>query len=333
MSAAIAAARAHGTRFPGASASQPAEQRDCVAIEASTDLQAEHHQTSSRLPAWLELGVGAELARVGLLQGQCRSRLSPRARESISLDGADQRRVRFGSDAQIYGLLETLHIRRNATTFCAFLDIRQVFDIAWKDGALLRLHRAGVQDGLWHLIDDLISDRTASAQIQSTMSDAWDVEHGVGQGAVLSGCLFNILINGIAAAIKRACHGATCTADNDSCCFTVQNFLCADDIVILSSCPHGLQLALDAADAWAKSWRFNFAVGAQKTAVMRFGPSCRRDAEMHFHFGTQHVPLVQIYTYVGVEACRSVISTWLKQICSMPFLDSNFIGTSARLFD
>ena len=64
-----------------------------LAIEASADLQAEHHQTVSRLPAWLELGVGAELACFGLLQGQCRSRLSPCARESISLDEADQRRV------------------------------------------------------------------------------------------------------------------------------------------------------------------------------------------------------------------------------------------------
>ena len=97
---------------------------------------------------------------------------------------------RFGFDVQVYGLLETLHIRRNATTFCAFLDIRKAFDVAWKDGALLRLHRAGVQDGLWHFLsDDLISDRTASARIQSTMSDDWDVEHGIGQGAVLSGFL------------------------------------------------------------------------------------------------------------------------------------------------
>ena len=70
-----------------------AEQRDCLAIEASADFQAEHHQTASRLPAWLELRAGAELACFGLLQGQCRSRMSPRARKSISLDGADQRRV------------------------------------------------------------------------------------------------------------------------------------------------------------------------------------------------------------------------------------------------
>ena len=43
-----------------------------------------------------------------------------------------------------------------------------------------RLHRAGVSNELWHLIDDFISQ----------LSDAWDVEDGIGQGAVLSGFLF-----------------------------------------------------------------------------------------------------------------------------------------------
>ena len=65
--------------------------------------------------------------------------------------------------------------RRDAITFRAFLDIRKAFDVTWKHGALLRLYHAGVQDGLWHLFDDLISDRTAFARIQSTMSDDWDV--------------------------------------------------------------------------------------------------------------------------------------------------------------
>ena len=203
---------------------------------------------------------------------------------------------RFGSDLQVYALLETLHVRRDSTTFCAFLDIRKAFDVAWKDGALLRLHRAGIQDGLWHLIDDVISDRTAAARIHSTLSDNWEVEHGIGLGAVLSGFLFSLLINSLAAAIKRACHGANCTADGAGNDLTVQVLLYADDVVILTSCPHDLQRALNAADAWAKSWRFNFAVGANKTAVMRFGPSHRRDARMQFYLGNQIVPRVKTYT-------------------------------------
>ena len=76
---------------------------------------------------------------------------------------------------------------------------------------------------------------------------------------------------------------------------------------------------------------------------MRFGPS--RDAGMHFHLGTQNVPLVQTYTYLGVALQENL--GWKKHadqllargesrfaacLVSMPFPDSNFIGTSARLF-
>ena len=91
--------------------------------------------------------------------------------------------------------------------FCAFLDIRNAFDVAWRDGALLKLHRAGIPLRLWHLVDDMVTDRTATVRIGACFSEPWDVESGIGQGAVLSEFLFNILINGLAAAIKRVCPG------------------------------------------------------------------------------------------------------------------------------
>ena len=58
---------------------------------------------------------------------------------------------RWGSDVQVYALYETLRLLKNCRTFCAFLDIRKTFDAAWRDGALLKLHRAGVPSSLWPL--------------------------------------------------------------------------------------------------------------------------------------------------------------------------------------
>ena len=71
-----------------------------------------------------------------------------------------QEGFRWGSDLQAYSLMETLRVTGSSTTFSSFLDIRKAFDVAWRDGALLRLFRAGVQGADCHLIDDLISDRT-----------------------------------------------------------------------------------------------------------------------------------------------------------------------------
>ena len=189
---------------------------------------------------------------------------------------------RYGSDVQVYALLETLRLRQDVATYCAFLDIRKAFDVAWRDGAMLRLHKAGVSHDLWHLIDDLTSDRSAAVRLDSQFSDTWDVEDGVGQGAVLSGFLFNILINGLATAIKRACNGVSCGLLGEN--VAVKLLLYADDIVVFSDNPADLQRALDAAHAWALSWRFHFGVGPKKSAVMVLGHGRGRTRAPAFSF-------------------------------------------------
>ena len=54
---------------------------------------------------------------------------------------------RWGSDLLAHSLDVTWHMRKHTRTYCAFMDIRKAFDVAWRDGAMLRLHRAGVQGG------------------------------------------------------------------------------------------------------------------------------------------------------------------------------------------
>ena len=59
-----------------------------------------------------------------------------------------------------------------------------------------------------------------------------------------------------------------------------------------------LQLALDAAAKWAKSWRFHFAAGPQKSAVMCFGRGRARLPE--FHVDGLALPVVKSYKYLRI---------------------------------
>ena len=163
---------------------------------------------------------------------------------------------------------------------------------------MLRLRRAGVTDDLWHLVDDFVTNRTAAIRMGSHTSDHWEVEDGIGQGAVLSGFLFNILINGLAAAIKRACNGVSCDSDDNS--LRVKVLLYADDVVILCENAADLQRALDAAQAWARSWRFHFGIGPSKSAVMVFGNTGSRSRVPPFFLSGQVLPRVKSYPYLGI---------------------------------
>ena len=78
---------------PGACPRESPEQRQRLAIEAPAYLESEDNQVTTSVAARLELGVPAELARLGLLKCQRWPRIGPGSRTPVALDGADQRRV------------------------------------------------------------------------------------------------------------------------------------------------------------------------------------------------------------------------------------------------
>ena len=245
-----------------------------------------HDQSSADRDSYRPITLTCCVAKI--LERMVLNRLHPVV--DLRLDEC-QAGFRTGFDFPAYALLETLHLRKHTRTYCAFLDIRKTFDVAWRDGAMLRLFRAGVSGGLWHLIDDLVSHRTAAVRVSSRFSDSWDVENGIGQGAILSGFLFNVLVTGLAAEIRRVCNGVTCAGRAGS--MQVQLLMYADDVVIVSDDPTALQRALDVAAVWARSWRFNFAVGPPKTAVMCFAPIRMRSIRPQFHLGSQQLPYIK----------------------------------------
>ena len=78
---------------PGACPSESPEQCQRLAIEAPAYLESEDNQATTSVAAWLELGVRAELARLGLLKCHRWPRIGSGSRTPVALDGADQRRV------------------------------------------------------------------------------------------------------------------------------------------------------------------------------------------------------------------------------------------------
>ena len=140
----------------------------------------------------------------------------------------------------------------HAPTFCAFVDLKNAFGSSWVEASLSRLSRAGVTGNTWKVICDLAHDRQSRVQAYGGLSSSAR-ESGLGQGRVLSPLLFNIIINGAAAAVKRACRGVSLGPDHDAPRVTV--LIYADDIVILAESADQLQCGLDALSDWARRWR------------------------------------------------------------------------------
>ena len=56
----------------------------------------------------------------------------------------------------------------------------------------LELQRAGIPANLWHVVDDMVTDCTATVRIGACFFEPCDVESGTGYGAVLSGFVVSI---------------------------------------------------------------------------------------------------------------------------------------------
>ena len=59
---------------------------------------------------------------------------------------------RWGADALVYSLVDTLRLRQETHSFCAFVDIRKAFHAAWVEATLIRLAQVGVTGGMWRTI-------------------------------------------------------------------------------------------------------------------------------------------------------------------------------------
>ena len=213
---------------------------------------------------------------------------------------------RWGAEEQIYTLVETLRLRARKRTFCAFVDVRKAFDVAWRDAVRVQLAALGVTGSTWRVLDDLLGATSARVLVHGTLSEPWDERAGVRQGSVLGPLLFNILFDGISAAVRAACPGVPLGRGPRAPRVTL--LLYADDLVVLADSESGLQRALDAIGAWGARWRFSFGIGPDKTAVLAVG--CR-SRDFRFVLQGSAVPVVPEYRYLGVIFQAS--KRWNKQ--------------------
>ena len=142
--------------------------------------------------------------------------------------------------------------------FCAvvYIDLEGAFDRVWRHGLLYKLTKIGICGRTLALIEDYLTERYMSVQIQGTNSSKLLFKTGVPQGAVLSPALFNVMLHDIPQAES------------------IKTYLFADDITIV--CQHKnfdtlqriLQTFLNTFMAWAEHW--HFIVNSDKTKMQIF---------------------------------------------------------------
>jgi hypothetical protein len=149
-------------------------------------------------------------------------------------------------------------------------------------------------------IFSIVESMYKHSQIQIKMNDkitkSIRVNTGVKQGEVLSPTLFNLFINDLPENIP---------IDNDTPLLENKDIRCllyADDLVLFSLSPVGLQNSINGLNKFCSTW--NLEVNIKKTKILKFSGNGHKCSEK-FNLNNYLLENVQKYKYLGIEFSAS----------------------------
>lgn len=175
--------------------------------------------------------------------------------------------------------------------FACFVDFRKAFDTVWRDGLLFSLLQVGISTKFVRFISNMYKGLQSAVKIGTDCrTPFFSTTIGTRQGCNLSPMLFNILLNDLPKQLECSNCDPVQLGDRFICCL-----LYADDVLLMSRSPSGLQRSLSVLYEYSKKW--GLVVNLKKTKIMVF--NCRKP-KWHFSLGADCVENCTSYSYLGV---------------------------------
>ena len=139
-----------------------------------------------------------------------------------------------------------------------FFDLQKAYDTTWKYGIMKDMHKLGLRGCLPIFIQNFLDDRSFQILFGCTLSDVFQQEEGVPQGAILSTTLFSIKINNITQAL----------ASGTECSLYVDDFVIIYRSKSVIEIERKLQMTINKLQDW--TLQNGFTISQSKTVAMHF---------------------------------------------------------------
>ena len=133
-------------------------------------------------------------------------------------------------------LIDKYILKLKKPLYSCFVDFKCAFDRVWRAGLLFKMIKCEISSKFINLIDDMYKETTYQIKFQDGLSGPISAIAGVKQGCVLIPLLFKIFLSDLPGIFDSACDPVQLYDTKISC------LLYADDLILLSESPNGLQL-------------------------------------------------------------------------------------------
>jgi exonuclease III len=179
-------------------------------------------------------------------------------------------------------------------TYAAFIDFRKAYDMVPHEALMRKLWCIGVRGRTLAFIKSLYHKSEVSVRVGSTMSEPFLLNKGLRQGCPMSPILFDIFINDILKEQEEL--GIEIPGVNNR---KLPGLMFADDVVVLAPDRLKLKRLLHRVETWANQWEMS--IGALKCGVTVFNGDIDSLRADQWTLQGQSVPVVETYTYLGIE--------------------------------
>ena len=183
--------------------------------------------------------------------------------------------------------------------YVAFVDFRKAFDFVNRDALWHIIDKTGIRKNskMYNALRAMYKNVLSSVRCGNKgISDYFDCPLGVKQGCKMSPKLFTLFINELAKEVARnGKHGVQMIPN----AVEIMLLLFADDLVLISQTPLGLQNQLNQLEIQTK--RLGLIVNLEKTKIMVFRKGGHLSKFERWTFSGESVEVVNSYVYLGIE--------------------------------
>ena len=193
-------------------------------------------------------------------------------------------------------LIEKIVKSEGKKLYCCFVDVKKAFDFTNRKMLFSKLITDfGISGNFLKILSALYTDHKVFVRLSDGLLQPIKTTIGLKQGCCLSSLLFNLFIDKLPAIFDQSCDPISIKSESFS------SLLWADDLLIMSRSPKGLQNAIN------KTVQFYNSVGLEinekKTKVMVFngqGRKLDKTPAHQFKIETNIIEVVDSYQYLGI---------------------------------
>ena len=179
-------------------------------------------------------------------------------------------------------------------TYAAFIDFRKAYDTVPHEALMRKLWCIGIRGRTLDFIKSLYQNSGVAVRAGGILSRSFPLRKGLRQGCPMSPILFDIFINDILEGLDA--DGVEVAGVDER---KLPGLLFADDVALLAPDVLRLRRLMSRVEAWANKWEMS--IGAHKCGVMVFFGDTHLLRQSQWMMQGQEVPVVESYTYLGVE--------------------------------